>query len=142
MEKTGNLKGSIISKHVLLVIWKKRYLNLNLGARLFYPYFEIHILNFFARCSLAGIQKQHAQFGVNLRNICLFNPHVPLGSLNLLFTILNAAQYLWSCSICIFIASRNFKHNSKGQLNSEWIYEVIVSPKIPTQKLKDFCPTL
>ena len=24
--------------------------------------------------------------------------------------------------------------NSKGQLNSEWIYEVIVSPKMPTQK--------
>ena len=28
----------------------------------------------------------------------------------------------------------------KGQLNSEWIYEVIVSPKMPTKKLKDFCP--
>ena len=28
----------------------------------------------------------------------------------------------------------------KGQLNSEWIYEVIVSPKMPTKNLKDFCP--
>ena len=28
----------------------------------------------------------------------------------------------------------------KGQLNSEWIYEVIVSPKIPTKNYKDFCP--
>ena len=28
----------------------------------------------------------------------------------------------------------------KGQLNSEWIYEVIVSPKIPTQNYRDFCP--
>ena len=27
----------------------------------------------------------------------------------------------------------------KGQLNSEWIYEVIVSPKMPTKNLKDFC---
>ena len=27
---------------------------------------------------------------------------------------------------------------SKDQLNSEWIYEVIVSPKMQT---KDFCPT-
>ena len=27
-----------------------------------------------------------------------------------------------------------------GQLNSEWIYEVIVSPKMPTKNLKDFCP--
>ena len=30
----------------------------------------------------------------------------------------------------------------KGQLNSERIYEVIVSPKIPTKNFKDFCPTL
>ena len=29
-----------------------------------------------------------------------------------------------------------------GQLNSEWIYEVIVSPKIPTKNYQDFCPTL
>ena len=28
----------------------------------------------------------------------------------------------------------------KGQLNSEWIYEVIVSPKIPTKNYQDFCP--
>ena len=31
---------------------------------------------------------------------------------------------------------------SKGQLNSEWIYEVIVSPKMPTKNYQDFCPTL
>ena len=30
----------------------------------------------------------------------------------------------------------------KGQLNSERIYEVIVSPKMPTKNMKDFCPTL
>ena len=28
---------------------------------------------------------------------------------------------------------------TKGQLNSEWIYEVIISPKMPTKNLKDFC---
>ena len=28
----------------------------------------------------------------------------------------------------------------KGQLNSERIYEVIVSPKMPTKNLRDFCP--
>ena len=28
----------------------------------------------------------------------------------------------------------------KGQLNSEWIYEVIVSPKMPTKNYQDFCP--
>ena len=31
-------------------------------------------------------------------------------------------------------------HITKGQLNSEWIYEVIVSPKMPIKNLKDFCP--
>ena len=31
------------------------------------------------------------------------------------------------------------KVSAKGQLNSEWIYEVIVSPKM--QNYKDFCPT-
>ena len=30
---------------------------------------------------------------------------------------------------------------SKGQSNSEWIYEVIVSPKMQTKNEKDFCPT-
>ena len=29
---------------------------------------------------------------------------------------------------------------SKGQLNSEWMYEVIVSPKMPTKNFKDFLP--
>ena len=28
----------------------------------------------------------------------------------------------------------------KGQLNSEWIYEFIVSPKMPTKNFPDFCP--
>ena len=30
---------------------------------------------------------------------------------------------------------------TKGQLNSEWIHEVIVSPKMQTETYKDFCPT-
>ena len=29
----------------------------------------------------------------------------------------------------------------KGQSNSEWICEVIVSPRIPSKNYKDFCPT-
>ena len=28
----------------------------------------------------------------------------------------------------------------KGQLYSEWIYEVIVSPEIPTKNYRNFCP--
>ena len=31
---------------------------------------------------------------------------------------------------------------TKGQLNSEWIYEVIVSPKIQTKNYKNFCPSI
>ena len=30
---------------------------------------------------------------------------------------------------------------NKGQLNSAWIYEVIVSPKLQTKNYKDFCTT-
>ena len=35
---------------------------------------------------------------------------------------------VWKMKIC------------KGHLNSEWLYEVIVSPKIPTKNYQDFCP--
>ena len=31
--------------------------------------------------------------------------------------------------------------NTQDQLNSELIYEVIVSPKMQTKNYKDFCPT-
>ena len=31
--------------------------------------------------------------------------------------------------------------DAKGQLNSEWIYEVIISPKIHTKNYRDFFPT-
>ena len=34
----------------------------------------------------------------------------------------------------------NFRDPFKGQLDSEWIYEVIVSSKIPTKNYRDFCP--
>ena len=30
--------------------------------------------------------------------------------------------------------------SAKGQLNSEWIHEFIVSPKRPTKNYQDFCP--
>ena len=40
----------------------------------------------------------------------------------------------------IVVIPKNFA--SKGELNSEWIYEsqITVSPKMPTKNLKDFCP--
>ena len=31
-------------------------------------------------------------------------------------------------------------YSAKGQLNSEWIFELIVSPKMPTKYYQDFCP--
>ena len=38
------------------------------------------------------------------------------------------------------LLSPNFNYWFEGQLNSEWIYEDIVSPKIPTKNYRDFCP--
>ena len=46
--------------------------------------------------------------------------------------------YVFSnCNCC---TPTTFNYCTKGQLNSEWIYEVIVSPKMSTKKFKDFCP--
>ena len=42
-----------------------------------------------------------------------------------------------SQAICI-IVSRLKLNSAKGQLNSEWIFEVIDSPKIPTKNFPDF----
>ena len=39
----------------------------------------------------------------------------------------------------IVINVRSDKYRAKGHLNSEIIYEVIVSPKMPTKKFPDFC---
>ena len=44
------------------------------------------------------------------------------------------------CFLCFLTG--NICYTVKGQLNSEWIYEVIVSSKIPTKNYRDFCPTL
>ena len=38
-------------------------------------------------------------------------------------------------------ALKKFLVDTKGQLNSKWIYEVIVSHKMQTKNYKDFCPT-
>ena len=51
--------------------------------------------------------------------------------------------------IQLLIIKHNFEHwpkiyfiSAKGQLNSEWIDKVIVSPNIQTKNYKDFCPTI
>ena len=58
----------------------------------------------------------------------LISTYISGPSLNHLF------RYLCNC----------FLINSccKGQLNSEWIYEVIISPKMPTKNCQDFLSTL
>ena len=48
-------------------------------------------------------------------------------------TVHSIAECIYDCLFC-------FHHKLKGHLNSEWIYKVIVSPKMPTKHLKDFCP--
>ena len=34
-----------------------------------------------------------------------------------------------------------WRQANKGQLDSEWFYEVIVPPEMQTKNYKDFCPT-
>ena len=50
----------------------------------------------------------------------------------------SSAVRIWSLGNLLEVAGEC----CKGQLNSEWIYEVIVSPTIQTQNYKDFCPTI
>ena len=53
-----------------------------------------------------------------------------------IFTKLLQTRKIEKMPICINIAA------IKGQLNSEWIYEVIVSTKMSKKMFPDFCPTL
>ena len=57
--------------------------------------------------------------------------HVQLPQCNKLLRITMGRQY--------FVDSLRTV-GTKGQLNSEWIYEVIVCPKTPTKNYRDFCP--
>ena len=41
--------------------------------------------------------------------------------------------------VCILAGGTDYAHLTKGQLNSEWIYEGIISPKIVTKNYRDFC---
>ena len=44
--------------------------------------------------------------------------------------------------IYVQCSGQNSANLAKGQLNSEWIYEVIVSPKMQTKNYKNFCPAI
>ena len=69
-----------------------------------------------------------------------YNCHVDSGLVSyhkvLFFTI-------WYAAIRTLVKGllANSNEDTKGQLNSEWIYEVIISPKMLIKNYKDFCPT-
>ena len=69
-----------------------------------------------------------------------YNCHVDSGLVSyhkvLFFTI-------WYAAIRTLVKGllANNNEETKGQLNSEWIYEVIISPKMLIKNYKDFCPT-
>ena len=72
--------------------------------------------------------------------ICAIWQILRVFQLNFCSTLLRkiSSNHLW---ILQGISKQNiFLYPSfKGQSNSEWIYEVIVSPKMPTKNLEDFC---
>ena len=52
-------------------------------------------------------------------------------------------QLISKCLFAAFNSSKKWMKTirlSKGQLNSEWIYEVIISPKMQTNNCQDFWP--
>ena len=64
------------------------------------------------------------------------------------YTVESVQNSNFLMDIQVLIIKHNFEHwpkmyfiYAKGQLNSEGIYEVIVSPDMQTKNYKDFCPT-
>ena len=47
---------------------------------------------------------------------------------------------IFSKGAFLFSYTWGFSTFFQGQLNSEWIHEIIVSPKKPTKNCQDFCP--
>ena len=81
-------------------------------------------------------------------NLCKSEIHCTFfWSINIYWFIFTLCHHLHTCfnfllPHCYFTWLKLLKWAlSKGQLNSEWIYEVIVSPKIQTKNYKDFCST-
>ena len=46
----------------------------------------------------------------------------------------------YKVNLILFIQHNPSDIATKGQLNTEWIYEVIVSPKMSTENSENFCP--
>ena len=81
------------------------------------------------------------------QHLCLLSCLISFRFLsNVFFLFFNLFQWVESKRklkmIWVWWISHAFwKRSHKGQLNSERIYEVIVSPKMQTWNCKDFCPT-
>ena len=104
------------------------------------PKFGLALL-FMYKKKLVSVQKQ-----VYYNNLCseicwiinslLYKKEMFLEILTFYTSSLNSRVWkLWN-----FLSSVFFSFVTKGQTISEWVYEVIVSPKIRTKNCQDFCP--
>ena len=91
--------------------------------------------NFFVLCDLAAIF-----FCVDFSQSCRKLACQKL--LNSIFPHFNfdMTQRIFSAHLLRSVLRPVGEHTIKGQLISEWIYEVIVSPKIRMKNWLDFCP--
>ena len=76
---------------------------------------------------------------------CLIYRLIPETSLEPLLKLgwqwLSTVFSLCPLEVCkLFNDYHKIVYFTKGQLNSKWIYEVIICPKIPTKNYRDFCP--
>ena len=99
----------------------------------------------YPRVLLAFIEKKREKFHCSVRtkkriehisNISILTLNCTLLGRNSLFRalIFHSKGCLSETPLLILFGS------NKGQLNSKWIYEVIVSSKIPTKNYRDFYP--
>ena len=68
------------------------------------------------------------------------NVHLGEGNKTNNFKIENLSRKtVWNLLFAVIFGVKN--DGCKGQLSSEWIHEVIASPKMQTENYKNFCPT-
>ena len=72
-----------------------------------------------------------------IHTVCGCGPSNAIFVFSSLNSVFSQKIDLWGC--CFFVCCNWVVH--KGQLCSEWIFDVIVSPKMQTKNCKDFCPT-
>ena len=100
----------------------------------------------FSRNLLLRLSRRRGKFGISYtsKNVLpIFSAYLIESVKSLVYILYFLAFFAWyeteRYSLKVLMPIK-FGRHGKGQLNSEWIYEVIVSPKMPTKNLKDFCP--